>query len=100
MPCLHKNLMRHEYHGEIWWQCDEGCDFIFRQSQGEAGTLRDMLKRMSDEVIADRRKYWAERLRDDINPDFWNGYDAALRDVDRECRDWRIKNLPERVEAQ
>ena len=31
--CKHEFLMRHEYHGEVWWQCQEGCDFLFREEK-------------------------------------------------------------------
>jgi hypothetical protein len=34
--CKHQFLMRHEYHGEIWWQCEDGCDFVFRPAEAIA----------------------------------------------------------------
>lgn len=30
VDCKHENLMRHQYCANVWWQCEEGCDFIFR----------------------------------------------------------------------
>ena len=28
-PCKHEMMERHEYYGEKWWQCTNGCDFVF-----------------------------------------------------------------------
>jgi hypothetical protein len=43
--CTHEFLMRHDYEGEVFWQCDQGCDFVFRE--GEIVKLRN---RISDEL--------------------------------------------------
>jgi hypothetical protein len=31
--CRHESLVRHDYHDETWWQCEQGCDFLFRKQK-------------------------------------------------------------------
>lgn len=46
--CKHDNLMRHEYHGNIWWQCENGCDFLARQPDSDSQRLREAAQAILD----------------------------------------------------
>ena len=56
--CKHENLMRHEYHSEIWWQCDEGCDFLFRAAPEPTPAAPPAWDRRDQSKASDFERWW------------------------------------------